>query len=170
MLCLDLTNFRFFSSHGYVFLLFLGEFLMQNISSFFSLKTFLILGSLIALMCLLNAGYCADTSSGDMPWDSMFTKLRKSVKGPIAITIALLGIIGSGAALIWQGGEMGPILKGLIGLVALVAMIVLADKLLTALTGESAILEADLNVKNYQLYNIPMARNNISKLVQLSVK
>lgn len=170
MLCLDLTNFRFFSSHGYVFLLFLGEFLMQNISSFFSLKNFLILGSLIALMCLLNAGYCADTSSGDMPWDSMFTKLRKSVKGPIAITIALLGIIGSGAALIWQGGEMGPILKGLIGLVALVAMIVLADKLLTALTGESAILEADLNVKNYQLYNIPMAGNNISKLVQLSVK
>lgn len=170
MLCLDLTNFRFFSSHGYVFLLFLGEFLMQNISSFFSLKTFLILGSLIALMCLLNAGYCADTSSGDMPWDSMFTKLRKSVKGPIAITIALLGIIGSGAALIWQGGEMGPILKGLIGLVALVAMIVLADKLLTALTGESAILEADFNVKNYQLYNIPMAGNNISKLVQLSVK
>lgn len=170
MLCLDLTNFRFFSSHGYVFLLFLGEFLMQNISSFFSLKNFLILGSLIALMCLLNAGYCADTSSGDMPWDSMFTKLRKSVKGPIAITIALLGIIGSGAALIWQGGEMGPILKGLIGLVALVAMIVLADKLLTALTGESAILEADLNVKNYQLYNIPMTGNNISKLVQLSVK
>lgn len=170
MLCRDLTNFRFFSSHGYVFLLFLGEFLMQNISSFFSLKNFLILGSLIALMCLLNAGYCADTSSGDMPWDSMFTKLRKSVKGPIAITIALLGIIGSGAALIWQGGEMGPILKGLIGLVALVAMIVLADKLLTALTGESAILEADLNVKNYQLYNIPMAGNNISKLVQLSVK
>lgn len=143
---------------------------MQNISSFFSLKNFLILGSLIALMCLLNAGYCADTSSGDMPWDSMFTKLRKSVKGPIAITIALLGIIGSGAALIWQGGEMGPILKGLIGLVALVAMIVLADELLTALTGESAILEADLNVKNYQLYNIPMAGNNISKLVQLSVK
>lgn len=170
MLCLDLTNFRFFSSHGYVFLLFLGEFLMQNISSFFSLKTFLILGSLIALMCLLNAGYCADTSSGDMPWDSMFTKLRKSVKGPIAITIALLGIIGSGAALIWGSGEMGPILKGLIGLVALVAMIVLADKLLTALTGESAILEADFNVKNYQLYNIPMAGNNISKLVQLSVK
>lgn len=170
MLCLDLTNFRFFSSHGYVFLLFLGEFLMQNISSFFSLKNFLILGSLIALMCLLNAGYCADTSSGDMPWDSMFTKLRKSVKGPIAITIALLGIIGSGAALIWQGGEMGLILKGLIGLVALVAMIVLADKLLTALTGESAILEADLNVKNYQLYNIPMTGNNISKLVQLSVK
>lgn len=170
MLCLDLTNFRFFSSHGYVFLLFLGEFLMQNISSFFSLKNFLILGSLIALMCLLNAGYCADTSSGDMPWDSMFTKLRKSVKGPIAITIAILGIIGSGAALIWQGGEMGPILKGLIGLVALVAMIVLADKLLTALTGESAILEADLNVKNYQLYNIPMTGNNISKLVQLSVK
>lgn len=170
MLCLDLTNFRFFSSHGYVFLLFLGEFLMQNISSFFSLKTFLILGSLIALMCLLNAGYCANTSSGDMPWDSMFTKLRKSVKGPIAITIALLGIIGSGAALIWGGGEMGPILKGLIGLVALVAMIVLADKLLTALTGESAILEADFNVKNYQLYNIPMAGNNISKLVQLSVK
>lgn len=65
---------------------------------------------------------------------------------------------------------MGPILKGLIGLVALVAMIVLADKLLTALTGESAILEADFNVKNYQLYNIPMAGNNISKLVQLSVK
>lgn len=47
---------------------------MQNISSFFSLKNFLILGSLIALMCLLNAGYCADTSSGDMPWDGMFTK------------------------------------------------------------------------------------------------
>lgn len=143
---------------------------MQNISSFFSLKNFLILGSLIALMCLLNAGYCADTSSGDMPWDSGLTKLRKSASGPIAITIALLGIIGAGAMLIFQSGEMGPIFKMVISVVAVVALIVLANKFITVITGESAILEADLNVMNYQLYNIPMTGNNISKLVQLSVK
>ena len=143
---------------------------MQNISSFFSLKNFLILGSLIALMCLLNAGYCADTSSGDMPWDSGLTKLRKSASGPIAITIALLGIIGAGAMLIFQSGEMGPIFKMVISVVAVVALIVLANKFITVITGESAILEADLNVMNYQLYNIPMTGNNISKLAQLSVK
>lgn len=141
---------------------------MQNISSFFSLKNFLILGSLIALMCLLNAGYCADTSSGDMPWDSGLTKLRKSASGPIALTIALLGIIAAGAMLIFQGGEMGPVLKTLISVVAVVAIIVLANKFLTVLTGESAILEADLNVMNNQVLDVPMVGNNISHVLLLN--
>lgn len=143
---------------------------MQNISSLFSLKNFLILGSLVALMCLLNAGYCADTSSGDMPWDSIVTKVRKSIAGPVAMAVAIIGIVGSGAMLALQGGEMNQVVKTLLIIAIVVAVVVLANKVVSSLTGESAILEADLNVMSHQIQNVPMVGNNISQLVHFSGK
>ena len=65
-----------------------------------------------------------------LPWEGPIDKLRKSISGPIAFAIALLGIIVCGATLIW-GGEIGEFVRRLIMLVLVVCLIVFANSLLT---------------------------------------
>lgn len=117
----------------------------NNISSIFSLKNTLILLSLIVLMMLVNAGYCATSSGGDMPWSSGLEKLQASIEGPVATTICILGIVGCGAGLAF-GGEMNQVIKTMLILVLVCATVVLASKLLRSITGTSAILEADTQI------------------------
>lgn len=118
---------------------------LNNVSSIFSLKNILMLLSLIVLMMLVNAGYCATSSGGDMPWSSGLEKLQSSIEGPVATTICILGIVGCGAGLAF-GGEMNQVIKTMLILVMVCATVVLASKLLRSITGTSAILEADTQI------------------------
>ena len=115
---------------------------MESIKSLFTYKNLFILLSLIAFMCLVNAGWCGTTSGGDMPWESGLEKLKKSITGPVATGIALAGIVGCGCGLAF-GGEMNQVMKTMIVLVIVVCVIILANKLLAAFTDSGAVLPAD---------------------------
>ena len=145
---------------------------MESIKSLFTYKNLFILLSLIAFMCLVNAGWCGTTSGGDMPWESGLEKLKKSITGPVATGIALAGIVGCGCGLAF-GGEMNQVMKTMIVLVIVVCVIILANKLLSAFTDSGAVLPADsvnsaLNVeKNASVLDVLHSGDHLTSSVSV---
>lgn len=88
-----------------------------------------------AILVLLAApAHAADASGATggpgLPWEGPLDKLRRSISGPVAFVIALLGIIACGATLIW-GGEVSEFTRRIIYVVLVVCLIVFANTLLT---------------------------------------
>jgi len=94
----------------------------------------------LALLCVtllffgaIEPAHAADTTGGGgagLPWEGPLDKLRRSISGPVAFVIALLGIIACGATLIW-GGEISEFTRRIIYVVLVVCIIVFANTLLT---------------------------------------
>ena len=109
--------------------------------------------ALLAVLGLLLVGaspaHAADASAsgggGSLPWEGPIATLRKSISGPVAFGIALLGIIGCGAGLIW-GGEVSEFLRRTIYLVLVLCLIVFANSLLTSQLFSGAIVPAGLTL------------------------
>ena len=72
----------------------------------------------------MTAAYAAQT--GDMPYESVLTQLSNSLTGTVAKSIALIGIVGSGAALIF-GGEISGFLKSVIYLVLVCSLLIMGN-------------------------------------------
>lgn len=90
----------------------------------------------------------ADATPGGgagLPWEGPLDKLQKSISGPVAFTIALLGIIACGATLIW-GGEVSEFTRRIIYVVLVVCVIVFANTLLTGAMFSGAIVPTDIQI------------------------
>ena len=86
------------------------------------------LAGLFALIALSADPALATTStsaSGGLPWESPLNTIRDSLKGPVALAISLIGIVVTGAMLIFGG---------------VVALLVQANSLLTNLFTSGAVL------------------------------
>ena len=100
------------------------------------------LAGLIALLALAAEPALATTStgaSGGLPWESPLNTIRDSLKGPVALAISLIGIVVTGAMLIF-GGEINEFARRVIMLVLVVALLVQANSLLTNLFTSGAVL------------------------------
>ncbi|MCD2514654.1 TrbC/VirB2 family protein [Comamonas endophytica] len=87
----------------------------------------------VFLFGLIQPAHAADASDGGgagLPWEVPLGKLKKSVSGPVAFAIALLGIIACGSTLIW-GGEVSEFTRRMVYVVLVVCMIVFANTMLT---------------------------------------
>src|SRR4051794_26236675 len=73
----------------------------------------------------------AGTAQG-LPWESPLQKLQDSLTGPVAMGVAIIGLVGCMAALIW-GGEMNEFLRKMIMLVLVIAGLVTANGVITKL-------------------------------------
>lgn len=71
-----------------------------------------------------------ESGEGKLPWETPIQTLRKSISGPVAFAVALLGIIACGATLVW-GGEISEFTRRIIYLILVIAVIVFANTLLT---------------------------------------
>jgi type IV secretion system protein VirB2 len=78
-------------------------------------------------------------STGGLPWESPLNTIRDSLKGPVALAISLIGIVVTGAMLIF-GGEINEFARRVIMLVLVVALLVQANSLLTNLFTSGAVL------------------------------
>ncbi len=83
----------------------------------------------LLLLFMIDNAYAGGSS---MPWDGPLDKIRKSITGPVAFAISLIGIVVAGAMLIF-GGELGEFARRAIMLVLVLALIVAANNFLTAL-------------------------------------
>ena len=92
----------------------------------------------LMLFALLAGDVLASGGGSGMPWESALQSVADSITGPVAFTIAVFAFVGAGAMLVWQGGEMGPVLKILLGIVMGVALIVCAAPFLEKAFGVSA--------------------------------
>ncbi|MFZ1106847.1 MAG: TrbC/VirB2 family protein, partial [Rhodomicrobium sp.] len=70
------------------------------------------------------------TSTGGLPWESPLNTIRDSLKGPVALAISLIGIVVTGAMLIF-GGEINEFARRVIMMVLVVALLVQANTILT---------------------------------------
>ncbi len=92
-----------------------------------TLKTIIIL---LALFCAMPV-LASETSTGVLPYESWLSTLQKSLTGPVAFSISLIGIVSCGATLIFAGGEIGRFLRTLIYLVLVMTLLVGANSLMT---------------------------------------
>jgi type IV secretion system protein VirB2 len=110
--------------------------LRQYLPSLFMLA---IVAMMVAMPDLAHAA--ADpgdgTGQGALPFEGPLAKLTKSLSGPVAFGISLVGIIAAGAVLIF-GGEMSGFLRTLVFLVLVIAVIVNAKGLIGIMAGDGA--------------------------------
>ncbi|TNW17056.1 TrbC/VirB2 family protein, partial [Xylella fastidiosa] len=85
--------------------------------------------------------------------DEWFTRIRASVTGPFAFTVAIIGIVGAGAGLI-LGGDMNGFLRTLIFIVLVLSFLVAAQNSLSAITGQGA----EITAFSHDLSNLLQAR------------
>jgi type IV secretion system protein VirB2 len=78
-------------------------------------------------------------AGGGLPYESFLTNVTKSVSGPVAYAIALLGVAGAGGTLIF-GGDLNGFLRSIILLVCFAALLISAPALLTAISGAGAMV------------------------------
>jgi len=79
------------------------------------------------------------STGGGLPYESFITNVTKSVSGPLAYGIALLGVAGAGGTLIF-GGDLNGFLRVIILLVCFAALLISAPALLTAISGAGAVV------------------------------
>lgn len=96
------------------------------------MKTTLIAFSftLILLMFLKDAN-ASEVNSTSLPYESYLKDIQQSLTGPVARSVALIGIVSSGMTLIFAGGEISRFVKSLVYLVLVVGMILGANTIMT---------------------------------------
>ena len=99
------------------------------------------LACLFAIFALAAEPALATTTSttGGLPWESPLNTIRDSLKGPVALAISLIGIVVTGAMLIF-GGEINEFARRVIMMVLVVALLVQANNILTTLFTTGAVL------------------------------
>ncbi|UTO27656.1 TrbC/VirB2 family protein [Bartonella harrusi] len=110
---------------------------------------FLIIGAVLLFFLILgDIAYASDATSGggaSLPWEAPLEKLKKSVSGPVAFVVSLLGLVAGGATLIF-GGEVSEFVKRIIYLVLVISVIVFANTLLTGALFSGAVIPANAMV------------------------
>lgn len=77
-------------------------------------------------------------AGGGLPYEGWLATLRNSATGPVAFTAAMFGVIGAGATLIFQGGEISGFLRTILYLVLVMAFLVSAQNIMSSLFGRGA--------------------------------
>ena len=96
----------------------------------------LLFSVILFLPCLAHA---ASTGGSGLEWETPLQKIRDSVTGPVAYAISLLGIVVTGAILVF-GGEINEFVRRLIMLVLVISLMVFAADLLNTLFNKGAVI------------------------------
>ncbi len=108
----------------------------------------------------------SETGTGVLPYESWLSTLQKSLTGPVAFSVSLIGIVSCGATLIFAGGEIGRFMRSLIYLVLVMTMLVGANSLMLRFFNGASIGGSDHEVTSYQrdddLNKSKLMRNDLS--------
>ncbi|MGN1392616.1 MAG: TrbC/VirB2 family protein [Succinivibrionaceae bacterium] len=91
----------------------------------------------LLLLSLLAISSPAFAGSSGMPYESVLSDLSSSLTGTVAKSIALIGIVGSGAALIF-GGEISGFLKSIIYLVLVCSLLIMGNVIVEKFSSSGA--------------------------------
>ena len=81
----------------------------------------------------------AGTTGGALPWEGPLHTIASSLTGPVAFSVALIGIFSTGATLVW-GGEMNEFGRRGALLALIVSVLVFASSLLSNAFGTGGAL------------------------------
>ena len=91
------------------------------------------------ILFLPSFAHAASTGGSGLEWETPLQKIRDSVTGPVAYAISLLGIVVTGAILVF-GGEINEFVRRLIMLVLVISLTVFAADLLNTLFNKGAVI------------------------------
>jgi type IV secretory pathway VirB2 component (pilin) len=94
---------------------------------------------MFAMLGFPGTAFASSSGGGGLPWESPLQTVVTSITGPVAFAISVIGIVATGAQLIW-GGEVSGFARSLIYVVLVIAIIVLATNLLSTLFGVGALI------------------------------
>ncbi len=95
--------------------------------------------ALFSVMILFSVEPAFASTAANMPWESPLEKVMKSITGPVAMVISLLGVSVAGGMLIF-GGELGEFTRRIVMLVLVISLLVSAASVLTQLFGSASAL------------------------------
>lgn len=90
------------------------------------------------------AALASNTGAGVLPYESWLIRIQESLTGPVAFSVALIGIVTSGATLIFMGGEIGRFMRSLIYIVLVMTMLVGANSLMTQFFHGAVVADASV--------------------------
>lgn len=126
----------------------------------FNQRTILFFALLFLTFILVSQpALASEGTGGSLPYESWLTNLRNSVTGPVAFSIALIGIVIAGGTLIF-GGELNGFFRTLIFIVLVMAFLVGAQNMLTTFFGRGA--EISTIISNDML-NVALLSNDITR-------
>ena len=99
----------------------------------------------LALLLLGPSAFASEGTGGGLPYEDWLTSLQQSVSGPVAFSVALIGIVVAGATLIF-GGELSGFLRTIIFLVLVMALLVGAQNMMTSFFGKGAEVAANISM------------------------
>jgi type IV secretion system protein VirB2 len=111
--------------------------LTHSLSPRAALLSALLLAALILFVPAI--AHAASTGGSGLEWETPLQKIRDSVTGPVAYAISLLGIVVTGAILVF-GGEINEFVRRLIMLVLVISLMVFAADLLNTLFNKGAVI------------------------------
>jgi type IV secretion system protein VirB2 len=97
------------------------------------------LASALLVLLLPSLAHAASTGGTGLQWETPLQKIRDSVTGPVAYAISLLGIVVTGAVLVF-GGEINEFIRRIIMLVMVVSLMVFAADILNTLFNKGAVI------------------------------
>ena len=97
-----------------------------------------VLASVLLVLLLPSLAHASSTTTG-LQWETPLQKIRDSVTGPVAYGISLLGIVVTGAVLVF-GGEINEFVRRIIMLVMVVSLMVFAADILNTLFNKGAVI------------------------------
>lgn len=86
-----------------------------------------------ALVALLMINTCWASSTGGssvLPYENWLQIFQKSITGPVAFSVSLIGIVGCGTALILGGAQINTFLRSVIYIVLVMTLLVGANNLM----------------------------------------
>jgi type IV secretory pathway VirB2 component (pilin) len=104
-----------------------------------STRTSIALAIVAAAIVLPFVPAHAASAGGSLPWDTPLQTLSNDIKGPVAFTISLLGLVATGAALLF-GGEINEFIRRIIMVVLVISLLVFAANILSTLFATGAVV------------------------------
>ena len=86
----------------------------------------------LAVLVVTARAHAATTTGGGgaLPWEGPLATFQQSIQGPVAYAISVMGVVVCGAILVF-GGEIGEFVRRFIMLLLAIALLVLADQVLS---------------------------------------
>jgi type IV secretion system protein TrbC len=94
---------------------------------------------LTAIALSFDPAHASTTGGTGLEWETPLQKIRDSVTGPVAYAVSLLGIVVTGAVLVF-GGEINEFVRRIIMLVLVVSLMVFAADLMNSLFNKGAMI------------------------------